>query len=99
MNYNSLLNLIGISIDVYGVIQLYNIKMKGLNPLSPYNELKVDELDEVDDKITQIVKELNNIIVKVNAENEQRDKNSKKFFYCILIGFIFQFISSALTLS
>jgi len=95
------INLIGMLIDLYGFIMVYKIKIGNhytidINNFSSRHSYGGEITPE--ETIRDFISELNGNTNKVNAKINADDKKAKKYFYCILVGFLIQLLSVCISI-
>ena len=94
---SKILAIIGLSLDVYGIFELFKLEPK---PLDEANEnifeASLGEYTELQ-QVKLISKELNKNVQDMRFDSQSLRRKSKRFKNIILIGFILQIISIVLS--
>lgn len=99
----TILNLIGLVLDITGVLILFYSTSKGLTNIRTrdyplLSRLTASNNSEAQTLMNELVKNLNESINKSNQQNERIFKKSKRWLILIIAGFALQLIASILTL-
>jgi hypothetical protein len=96
------LSLLGLSLDIIGVVGLFFLRDRGLRPINqvtvthPMQGLDIGPgfMTGIDTKINQPINDLNRLISYTNDVNKKILRRSLKWLFLIIVGFVLQFSST-----
>jgi len=104
MSQSNVLNVIGLVVDIFGVIGLFLDKDIGLRKLSTFQKIRISSTwhhtnkpeDLIVKEINELKNEINNIIEKTNETNNKTAQKCIKWMVLIIAGFLIQIASLVL---
>lgn len=99
--FATILNLLGLVLDITGVIVLFYTRVKGLGRVKQFSTFDLRQRagdDNIDRILANLFRSINDSISDHNNDNEKAHKKSIKWLWVIIIGFGCQLFSAIIQL-
>lgn len=100
-NLSALLNTIGLMLDIFAAYKLFYVRLSSIDkvdklPDTVYGSIPRIIVQQTIDEVNKVLDSMNNTLNQINEKNEREHQSSKKWLWCLIVGFFLQLIATVI---